>query len=101
ANDLDRYGRWISVDDYGPAWVPSYVDTGWAPYGYGRWVIGHSGDGPGFPTNLGDGYPIITAGGTSATSDGAGYPARHSAFISGLLVWCGFIMVRTGFRGSH
>src|SRR5881296_2942854 len=20
ANDLDRYGRWISVDDYGPAW---------------------------------------------------------------------------------
>src|SRR5206468_8769059 len=62
--------------------------------------IGHSGVGRGFPTNPGDGCPTTTAGGTSATSDGAGYPDRHSAFISGRRVWCAFIMVQAGFLGS-
>jgi hypothetical protein len=35
--DLDRYGRWVTVADYGPAWVPSYVDPSWSPYWDGRW----------------------------------------------------------------
>jgi hypothetical protein len=34
--DLDRYGRWVSVDSYGYGWVP-YVDVGWSPYWDGRW----------------------------------------------------------------
>jgi hypothetical protein len=35
--DLDRYGRWTEIDDYGPAWVPQYADAGWTPYLDGRW----------------------------------------------------------------
>lgn len=35
--ELDRYGRWVTVADYGPAWVPSYVDPYWSPYWAGRW----------------------------------------------------------------
>jgi len=37
ASDLDRHGRWVVFDSYGPAWVPLYVDTGWSPYWHGRW----------------------------------------------------------------
>ena len=36
-SELDRYGRWITDEDYGPAWVPSYVDAYWSPYWMGRW----------------------------------------------------------------
>jgi hypothetical protein len=37
-SDLDRYGRWVTVEDYGPGWVPASVDAGWSPYWDGRWV---------------------------------------------------------------
>ena len=37
AGDLDAYGTWSEVPDYGPVWVPR-VDYGWAPYRAGRWV---------------------------------------------------------------
>jgi hypothetical protein len=62
--DLDTYGRWQSVPDYGDVWVPaqradwapyrdgrwvwepyygwtwvSYEPWGWAPYHYGRWFV--------------------------------------------------------------
>ncbi len=37
AEDLDSYGRWVSVDSYGWVWTPR-VAVGWAPYHYGRWV---------------------------------------------------------------
>ena len=36
--DLDDYGTWQSVPDYGEVWVPSGVPEGWAPYRYGHWV---------------------------------------------------------------
>src|SRR5271157_3394578 len=49
--DLDSYGRWQNVPDYGDVWVPNepddwapyrngnwvYEPWGWAPYHYGRW----------------------------------------------------------------
>lgn len=35
-SDLDRYGRWVSVDAYGPAWVPT-MGLSWSPYSDGRW----------------------------------------------------------------
>jgi hypothetical protein len=35
--DLDAYGRWTTVPDYGSVWVPA-ADYGWAPYRSGRWV---------------------------------------------------------------
>lgn len=38
AYDLDHYGRWRVVGEYGPVWVPDAVPSGWAPYSTGRWV---------------------------------------------------------------
>ena len=35
--DLDEYGTWESVPDYGWAWAPSQVAPGWAPYRHGHW----------------------------------------------------------------
>ena len=35
--DLDAYGHWTTVSDYGSVWVPAVYD-GWAPYRAGRWV---------------------------------------------------------------
>ena len=37
SEDLDAYGRWENVPDYGSVWVPA-VSGGWAPYRSGRWV---------------------------------------------------------------
>jgi hypothetical protein len=37
AGDLDHYGTWTEVPDYGQVWVPQ-VDSDWAPYRAGRWV---------------------------------------------------------------
>ena len=64
SEDLDGYGRWEDVPDYGPVWLPqqgpdwapyrdgrwvydpyygwtwvSYEPWGWAPYHYGRWFV--------------------------------------------------------------
>jgi hypothetical protein len=36
-SDLDRYGRWVTVELYGSAWVPLYPAADWAPYSMGRW----------------------------------------------------------------
>ncbi|MDP2785205.1 MAG: hypothetical protein Q8O38_11525, partial [Sulfurimicrobium sp.] len=38
AHDLDHYGRWRVVGEYGSVWVPDAVAPGWAPYSTGRWV---------------------------------------------------------------
>ena len=38
AADLDEYGHWRYVADYGPVWAPAAVAPGWAPYRYGHWV---------------------------------------------------------------
>lgn len=37
AEDLDAYGHWQDVPDYGYVWAPA-VPVGWAPYRAGRWV---------------------------------------------------------------
>jgi hypothetical protein len=37
SEDLDAYGHWDNVPDYGSVWVPA-VSVGWAPYRSGRWV---------------------------------------------------------------
>jgi uncharacterized protein DUF6600/FecR-like protein len=37
SEDLDTYGRWVTVPDYGPVWAP-VAGPGWAPYRSGRWV---------------------------------------------------------------
>jgi ferric-dicitrate binding protein FerR (iron transport regulator) len=38
ADDLDQYGHWNYVADYGPVWSPVGVAPGWAPYRFGHWV---------------------------------------------------------------
>lgn len=35
-NDLDTYGQWQDVPDYGWCWTPA-VDAGWVPYSVGNW----------------------------------------------------------------
>jgi hypothetical protein len=37
AGDLDAYGKWSHVSDYGWVWTPR-VAIGWAPYRHGRWI---------------------------------------------------------------
>lgn len=36
--DLDTYGRWDTVSNYGSVWFPSSVSAGWAPYRDGHWA---------------------------------------------------------------
>ncbi len=36
-DDLDDYGRWDVVADYGPVWYPP-VAVGWLPYRFGHWA---------------------------------------------------------------
>ncbi|HEV2289559.1 MAG TPA: FecR family protein [Candidatus Acidoferrales bacterium] len=77
AQDLDQYGHWEDVPDYGQVWVPaensdwapyrdgtwqwepyygwtwvSYEPWGWAPYHYGRWFV-YGGDWVWWPGPIG------------------------------------------------
>jgi len=36
--DLDDYGGWNDVPEYGHVWYPTNVDVGWAPYRNGHWA---------------------------------------------------------------
>jgi hypothetical protein len=36
--DLDSYGHWQVVTEYGPVWYPAGVPVGWVPYRFGHWV---------------------------------------------------------------
>jgi len=36
--DLDDYGGWRPVSEYGTVWFPHVTVVGWAPYRYGHWV---------------------------------------------------------------
>ena len=36
--DLDDYGGWRPVPEYGTVWFPHVTVVGWAPYRYGHWV---------------------------------------------------------------
>jgi hypothetical protein len=36
--DLDDYGGWRPVPDYGTVWFPHVAVVGWAPYRFGHWV---------------------------------------------------------------
>jgi hypothetical protein len=36
--DLDDYGDWQVVPEYGRVWIPRGVEAGWAPYHFGHWV---------------------------------------------------------------
>ena len=35
--DLDEYGGWSDVPEYGHVWYPTTVDAGWAPHRSGHW----------------------------------------------------------------
>lgn len=37
-DDLDDYGGWRPVPEYGTVWFPHTVIVGWAPYRFGHWV---------------------------------------------------------------
>jgi hypothetical protein len=36
--DLDEYGRWVSIPSYGTVWTPTAVAVGWSPYYDGHWI---------------------------------------------------------------
>jgi len=35
--DLDEYGQWSDIPQYGHVWSPARVEVGWQPYRAGRW----------------------------------------------------------------
>jgi hypothetical protein len=37
-SDLDEYGTWDTVSDYGAVWYPTHISAGWAPYRDGHWI---------------------------------------------------------------
>ena len=37
-DDLDQYGRWSQIPEYGHCWSPAGVPEGWQPYRAGRWA---------------------------------------------------------------
>ena len=37
-DDLDQYGRWSEIPEYGTCWSPANVSAGWQPYRAGRWA---------------------------------------------------------------
>ena len=37
ANDLDDYGQWQDIPEYGHVWTPSAIQVDWAPYRAGHW----------------------------------------------------------------
>jgi len=38
-DELDRYGTWRVVPEYGPLWIPAGIPAGWSPYSTGSWVM--------------------------------------------------------------
>jgi len=36
--DLDQYGRWSDIPNYGQVWSPARVSADWAPYRDGQWM---------------------------------------------------------------
>src|SRR5262245_38159977 len=38
ADDLDEYGRWEQVPQYGWAWTPTTIEADWVPYRVGHWI---------------------------------------------------------------
>jgi hypothetical protein len=42
-DNLDRYGSWREVGNYGYCWQPNDVDSDWRPYSDGRWVYTDAG----------------------------------------------------------
>jgi hypothetical protein len=36
--DLDAYGGWTTLPEYGNAWAPYSVPAGWSPYSAGNWL---------------------------------------------------------------
>lgn len=37
-SDLDEYGSWSEVAEYGAVWYPTHVSATWAPYRHGHWI---------------------------------------------------------------
>ncbi len=37
-DDLDEYGRWQEIPQYGRVWSPTQVAADWAPYRVGHWI---------------------------------------------------------------
>jgi hypothetical protein len=37
-DDLDHYGTWRIVPEYGPVWIPQGLPPDWAPYSQGSWI---------------------------------------------------------------
>jgi hypothetical protein len=37
-DDLDEYGAWEDIPEYGHSWTPSRVAAGWQPYIDGHWI---------------------------------------------------------------
>ena len=129
SEDLDAYGSWTTVPDYGPVWVPavapgwvpyragnwvwepywgwtwvSYEPWGWAPYHYGRWFLwGNSWAWwPGPVGGFGFGYLTGQSGRRlmSPSSDLAAGALDSASAASARLAGCPSGQVTASFRGG-
>jgi len=71
SQDLDAYGHWTEMPDYGSVWVPS-VSVGWVPYRDGRWFGSRITAGHGFRMSRGAGPRITMVAGSIRTRRGYG-----------------------------
>ncbi|MCZ7656070.1 MAG: FecR family protein [Rhodocyclaceae bacterium] len=89
--DLDAYGDWREVAEYGPVWYPRRIAVGWAPYRSGHWAGCVPGAGRGSMRRRGASRRSTTDAGSWSAASGAGCPAR---------AWCARSMRRPWWRGS-
>ena len=82
ASDLDHYGRWRVVGEYGPVWVPDACRRGGRPTAPADGCGTRTTSGPGLTMRRGAGRPTTMGAGFSWVATGAGRLALQSGLRS-------------------
>jgi len=72
--ELDAYGGWATVPQYGAIWYPNSVPGDWAPTATANGSGSSLGDGPGSTPSPGGSRRSTTGAGPISTTAGAGFP---------------------------
>jgi len=83
SEDLDAYGNWTTVPDYGPVWIPT-VGPGWVPYRAGNWVWEPYWGWTWVSYEPWGWAPFTTDAGSSGAIRGRGGPDQSAVLVSGI-----------------